>query len=476
MELSTRSGGDVVPKIAAVVGFLVVVELTSGVIQGYFTPLYTDIARHLGIHDADVNWFEAAQLLVSAVTVPVLARLGDIVGHKRVLLLSSAITACAAWGVAFAPNFWLFLIAWALMGPYVVWLPLEIALVHRRTKGDSSRTRTAAAVLVLALEVGVIAGALTSGALQPVIGMTGLLAIPAVAITACFVVIWFGVPETPPTGSHRLDLPGAALLCGLLLAVMAGLMLVRFVGPGSPWPWLALVVGAGLVVPFVRHEMRHPDPVIDVRLLRERRQLSVQLATGLFGFSVLGAQIPLSTFARTDPDVTGYGLGASAGGVSMLIGGYVLSMGLGAVTAPALAKRLGEFGALAVAACLVALGYGLNVVSHGSVVGLLVNMMIAGIGSGALVAALPVAAAGAAPASHTGQMTGLTNMAKTVGGAIASSIFALCLASAGQTEDVGDHAPLGGYLAVWAICSATAVGAALLLWRARRVSGGLKPD
>lgn len=83
MEQSTRSGGDVVPKIAAVVGFLVVVELTSGVIQGYFTPLYTDIARHLGIHDADVNWFEAAQLLVSAVTVPVLARLGDIVGHKR---------------------------------------------------------------------------------------------------------------------------------------------------------------------------------------------------------------------------------------------------------------------------------------------------------------------------------------------------------------------------------------------------------
>ena len=88
----------------------------------------------------------------------------------------------------------------------------------------------------------------------------------------------------------------------------------------------------------------------------------------------------------------------------LLIGGYVLSMGLGAVTAPALAKRLGEFGALAVAACLVALGYGLNVVSHGSVVGLLVNMMIAGIGSGALVAALPVAAAGAAPAAPTAHL------------------------------------------------------------------------
>ena len=44
-----------------VVAFLCLVELTSGIVQGYYTPILTDIARHLGIHDADVNWFEAAQ-------------------------------------------------------------------------------------------------------------------------------------------------------------------------------------------------------------------------------------------------------------------------------------------------------------------------------------------------------------------------------------------------------------------------------
>ncbi|MDN4491598.1 hypothetical protein QQX13_12210 [Demequina sp. SYSU T00068] len=43
-----------------IVGALVVVEASSGVIQGYYTPLLTDIARHLGIHDADVNWFESS--------------------------------------------------------------------------------------------------------------------------------------------------------------------------------------------------------------------------------------------------------------------------------------------------------------------------------------------------------------------------------------------------------------------------------
>ena len=58
----------------AIVGFLVCVELASGILQGYYTPIFSDIADHLGIADADVNWFEAAQLIVSALVVPPLAR------------------------------------------------------------------------------------------------------------------------------------------------------------------------------------------------------------------------------------------------------------------------------------------------------------------------------------------------------------------------------------------------------------------
>jgi hypothetical protein len=51
--------GPPVRGLAAVVGFLVCVELASGILQGYYTPIFSDIADHLGIADADVNWFEA---------------------------------------------------------------------------------------------------------------------------------------------------------------------------------------------------------------------------------------------------------------------------------------------------------------------------------------------------------------------------------------------------------------------------------
>lgn len=456
-----------VTGIATIVGFLVCVEIASGILQGYYTPIYSDIARHLSIHDADVNWFEAAQLVVSALVVPVLARLGDLLGHRRVLLLSTAVTALASWAVAFSPSFTTFLIAWALQGFYVVWLPLEVSIIHGRTAdtGDQTRlTRRAAAFLVAALETGVIVGAVASGAIVGATSMTVVLLIPAVAVTLCFAVVWFGIADTPPLAVGRLDLHGFAWITGVIVLVMAGLILVRVQGPGSVWPWLSMLVGLAALWPFTRVELAQPEPLIDVRLLATPAQWPVQLTAFLFGMSVLGAQIPLSTFARTDPAVTGYGLGASAGFVSTLIGVYVLALVAGALSLPLLARRIGTRGALVLATLLVALGYGLFLPLHATTLNAVINMAIAGIGSGALVAALPAAAAAGAPANRTGFVTGMTNTTKTIGGAIASAVFAIALSSTGSIADVkAGHASLSGYLTVWAVCAVTAVVAAACL-------------
>lgn len=154
------------------------------------------------------------------------------------------------------------------------------------------------------------------------------------------------------------------------------------------------------------------DPVIDVRLLATGGQWPVQLTAFLFGISVLGAQIPLSTFARTDPDVVGYGLGADASFVSTLIGVYVVLLAVGAFTLPLTTRLLGERGALVAACLVVALGYGLWLPLHGSTGQALVNMAVIGLGSGALVAALPAIAAAAAPPTRTGFATGMTNATK----------------------------------------------------------------
>ena len=455
--------------VAGVVGFLAVVELTSGILQGYYVPLLTDIARHLGIHDADVNWFEGAQLMVSALVIPAFAKLGDMVGHKRMLVVSMGLTAVAALALPFSDSFWVYLVAWALMGFYSVWLPLEIALVFSRsrtTDAPAAVTRRAAGLLVAALEIGAIAGALVAGQLVDSMDLRWVLILPGIAVAICFFVVLFGVKESPDLAGGRFDTGGLVLVSLALLALTGGLSFLRINGPGDVLSWAVVVVGVLLFIPFSRYELRQADPLIDVRMFRSAALWPVFLTAGLFGVSVLGAQAPLSTFARTDASTYGYGLSATSGQTSVLIGAYLLSLIVGALLFPLATRFTTPRIALIGASLLLAVGYLLFVPLHDGYGQVLANMVIAGLGSGALVAALPSAAAAAAPANQTGVATGLTNSVKTVGGAIASCVFGIALLSrVGEAAGsaTGTAGSLSGYMTVWIVCGVTALVAAVCL-------------
>lgn len=457
------------PTLWRLVGFLAAVEVASGILQGYYTPIYSDIADHLHIADGDVNWFEAAQLIVSALAVPVLARLGDLHGHRRVLIIATLVTAAGGWLVTFAPGFNTFLVGWALQGAYAVWLPMEIAILHERSRerpDQPALVRRGAAFLVLALEVGVIAGALTAGALQPVLGMTAILAVPAAATTIALVAIVLGVRDESAPATGRLDLPGTALLSLGLVLVLGGLVVVRLQGLASPMAGVLVLLGCATLAWFVRVERASESPLIDVRALAAPGMWPIQLAAALFGMSVLGAQIPLSTFARTDPVDVGYGLGVDAAAIANLIGLYVVSMAVGALLSPVAARRFGVKTMLVGSAMLVSLGYATFLPLHGALLHVMVAMGIAGLGSGALVASLPAAAAQVATHGGTAEAAGLTNATKTVGGCLASALFAVALASTGSISDPSaGHAPMSGYLTVWGICALSALLAAVALSR-----------
>ncbi|GAA1133048.1 MFS transporter [Citricoccus alkalitolerans] len=495
-----RQGGALLfGGLASIVGFLAFVEFTSGVLQGYYAPLLTDIARHLGVNDADVNWLEGSQLMLSALVVPMLSKLGDQVGHRKVLIWSTAVTLAASIALVVAPVFWVFLVAWAFQGFYVVWLPLEIALIYVRTAaredaaaaaegpGPAALTRRAAAVLVGALEVGAIAGALTAGALVDTMDVQAVLAVPAVVVGLCLVAIIPGVEETPGASlanfrRRDFDTAGLFWITVALVLIMGSLFVLRGAGlaPDRPGFWLSvlmLVAGALALVRFVRVEREHPDPLIDIRMFTDPALWPVFATAGLFGVSVLGAQAPLSTFARTDPEIYGYGLGTTGFQTSLIIGTYLIAMVAGAGLLPVASRWTSPRLALLFATLCVAVGFGLFLPFHDQIGQVVANMVVVGLGSGALVASLPAAAAAAAPREQTGVATGLTNSVKTVGGAVASCIFGLALATTAAagipgpealpeiavSADVGTAGSFSGYLTVWIVCSATAFAAAVLL-------------
>lgn len=455
------------------IGFLFFVEFVSGILQGFYVPLIPDLVKYLGIRDADFNIFEGAQLLLSALVVPVLAKLGDMHGHKKILLIATVLTAGATWWLAFAGDFTSFLIAWTLQAFYVVWLPLEIALIFdkgRRSGRAASDTRKAAGLLIVGLESGAIAGALGGSAVFDAFGgvanlsasVTPTLMVPAIAVSLVFFVILFGVPESEPLPGRTLDWVGFSILTMGLLLITSGLTFLKF-NDNQWWPWAIMALGIFTFWPFVRFELRQKDPAIDIRVFAQSNMWPVQLTAFLVGISLLGAQAPLSTYAGTDRSL-GYGLGLTSGTISILIGLYLISMITGALLFPLVSRWRTPRFALIIAAFLVSLGYLMFIPFHLETWQVFMNMVIAGLGSGALVGAMPAAAAAAAPRGQTGIASALTNTTKTIGGSFASSVFAIVL-MIGAVQIAGSTAgSLFGYYLVWTICGVGALIAAVLLF------------
>ncbi len=365
--------------LATIVGFLVMVEFASGILQGYYTPIYPQIAEHLAIHEGDINWFEAAQLIVSALCIPLLARAR---GPRR-----------AQEGAAGLDRRHRARVVVAGLRARLHQLPRGLGDPGRVRRVAAARDRDhppphprlrapgaahpprRAAILVGSLELAVIVGALSSGLLVDTLDMNLLLALPAVVVTAVLFVIWAGIEQVPGEDSGGIDWTGLALVTVALGVLMGGLVWLRLDGPGSLRGWLTIAVSLPVFAAFWRFEQRHHEPIVDVRLLSSPAQWAGAGDRVPVRHPGARRQIPLSTYAQADPAERGYGLGADPAFISTLIGLYVVTLAIGAFTLPLTTRLLGGVRrALVVASALVGTGYALWIPFHDETWQALLNM------------------------------------------------------------------------------------------------------
>ncbi|MFF0480830.1 MFS transporter [Streptomyces sp. NPDC004435] len=453
-------------SVRAVVGLLVLFELTSGFLQGGIAPLLPEIGRELGIRDADLTWVLSAQLLAAAVSVPVLGRLGDLHGHRRVLRWALASVAVGTLLVALAPNLEVLLLGRVLTGPLAALLPLEIALVRDRL--PLGPARSAIARLVGALALGTLLGGVLTGAVHELTDDVRLtLLLPVVLAVACVPVSFLAIPESRRLARGRLDLPGAVLLSATMLLLLSGVSAAQDDGPGpSALIQLGLAVLLGVV--WTRVELRTAEPLVDVRALADRRVAPFFLCAFAFGVVYFGGQAPDATFLAADPATTGYGFGLSALSISLVALPAAATAVVTASLTARIAGRTGYVPALAGSFALVAASFLTTAVLHTAIWQLVAAKILAGLGLGVALGAMPTVIAEASDPSRTGVTTALYNNVKTLGGAVAGGVMAAVLtASATQASDTP---AASAYVTVWLICAGVAAAAAALTLVARRTA------
>ncbi|MFF8988888.1 MFS transporter [Streptomyces sp. NPDC014983] len=353
-------------SVGTVVGLLVLFELTSGFLQGGITPLLPEIGHELGIPDAELTWVISAQLLAAAMSVPVLGRLGDLYGRRRVLRVALVCVPAGTLLTALAPSMPVLFAGRVLLGPLAALLPLEIALVRDRLPVDLARSVIAR--LVGALTLGTLLGGVVMGAVHEVTGdVRTTLLVPAVLATACVPVSFPVIQESARAAGGRLDWPGAVLLSLTMVLLLSGVSAAK--GGG----WLSGTVLGQLLVAlllggvWVLVERRTTEPLVDVRALADRRVAPFFGGAVAFGVVYFGSLSPDATFLAADPDRTGYGFGLSALEISLVALPAAATAVVTSSLTARIAGRLGYVPALVLAFALIGASFLVTAVLHAQV-------------------------------------------------------------------------------------------------------------
>ncbi|WP_037361752.1 MFS transporter [Amycolatopsis orientalis] len=448
------------PGLRSVVGFLVCVELVSGMLQGYYGPLLAGFGAALHVGAGPLNWFSSVHLLAAAVCVPVFAALGDHFGHRR--LLSVAVWAVAAGSllIVVAPAYPVVLLGRALQGPLAAWIALEIALV--RDKASGPRADRAIGLLAGSLTAGLVLGGLVSGPLEALLGgVRAALAVPVVLSALCGLVTKFLIPESSTRSVRKIDWTGAAGLSVALALVLLGLSQASRTGWGAGSTIAALGSGIVVLAGWVWWERRVPGPLVDMRLFASRAMWPAMLATLLFGVCFFGNQVPLVTFLATKPAVAGYGFGLSAKATSLVLALNFLAAVAGSTVYGRIATRVGTRGVLSTGIGLSAAGFLSMALLHGTLGEVLAALVATGLGMGLLLAGLPAYLSGAAPADQVGIASGTYSTVKVLGGSVATAVVGTLLSS--FLSDGAEGPAETGYTVVWTVCAGCAALGLLVL-------------
>ena len=374
------------------------------------------------------SWALTAAFLAAAVTMPLIGKLADLYGKRRLLLWVLALTLLGAVLSAMAPTFALFVVGRVLHGASFALAFLCYSLI--RDLFPRRLVTFAVSVTVTGTGLVVIGQPFLAGWLIDNYGVPGVFWFLAVTTAVLLVPAVAVVPESPVRAPEsRPDFVGAALLGGGLGAVLLAASFAPQAGFGSATVLGLGVLGLALLAAWLLQAVRVAQPLIDLRLLTSRRLLPVVVAGGLVYGGGAQVTLALPMMTMTPRELGGdYGFGLSATQYAV----FGVTLGIGLVLGGLLVGVTARHGArrhLAVSAVLMLLGVvGLAVFK--SDYGLLVGAVaVASFGLGIGAAAIPNLIIESVPPERQVISSSMVEVSRTMVAAILTPLVFLLLNS-----------------------------------------------
>ncbi|WP_228389287.1 MFS transporter [Cumulibacter manganitolerans] len=437
--MSTVPGGSV-PRTSVPPGLIVAAlcfgSLCASLMQSLVIPIQSELPALLGTTASNASWVVTATLLAGGVAMPVTGRLADIFGKKPVLVISAGVLVVGSLLCAVSDNLLPMLGGRVLQGLAMGFIPVAIALVREVT--PPRLASTAIAAVSATLGVGGAIGLPLSALIAQNYDWHMLFWLSAVLAAIVAGLTLVVIPHVRDEHPASFDIVGALGLAVGLVAFLVG------VSKGSSWGWGepstlgAIIGGAAVLALWARYEVRHHDPLVDLRVSARRPVLMTNLAALLIGFGMMAQAIVVPQLLEM-PAATGYGLGQSIlqAGLWMAPGGIVMM--LFAPVSSRLLDRIGGRLTLAIGAVVLAGGYVVAAFLMHAPWQLMLASCVASAGVGIGYAAMPSLIMDNVPASEAASGVGVNSLMRSIGTTVSGAVMGAVLS--GSTVVMADGYP-----------------------------------
>lgn len=123
-------GRATAPRPQAVVAALAFGGIVFSLMQSLVIPIIPDLPKQLGTSPSNASWAITATLLAGAVATPVMGRLGDMVGKRRMLLVSLVMLVTGSVIAALSDSLTPMIVGRVLQGMAAGVIPLGISIMR----------------------------------------------------------------------------------------------------------------------------------------------------------------------------------------------------------------------------------------------------------------------------------------------------------------------------------------------------------
>jgi EmrB/QacA subfamily drug resistance transporter len=409
----TRTGGVLA---ATCISTLVVNANTSAV-----SILLPAISRDTGTSVETLQWAVTGYSLVGAAVIVTSGSLGDVFGRRRVFQLGLLLFVGSCLMIALAGSGGMVIAGRVIQGAAgATILACGLSLLSVANEGQAQLR--AVSLWGAAAAVGAAAGPLLGGVLVDLTGWQGLFWIDAGVAVLCMLLTAATVTE-----SRDPDRPRTIDYAGTVLIALTLTPLILAVTKSADWGWISpatlgcLVVSVAAGYAFIAVERRIAVPLLDLALLRNRVLVGSTVAILIGAGTINGLMYLLSLYFQ-DPAALDFSpLEAGLATLPATVGLVVV-----APLVPRLAARFGGRQTIGAGFALTTLGFvvvGLVDSAWGYAAFLLPLVAIA-VGMGMSNGPASSAATASVPEHEVGGASGVSNMARYVGAAVATALAA----------------------------------------------------